>query len=255
MMRRRNTEARLAREADGTLRESERRELADQIGASPELAAELELQGQAVSLMQQLSTEQAPPELHASIQSLVAAEPAPRPRARGTWRLAPVAAVAVAVIALVAVLLSSGSSSTPSVKQAALLALRASTEPSPAESPGRSAVLLRKVDGISFPYWQHDLGWSTSGARNDRYAGRSATTVFYSAAGASAGAARVGYTILSGDALPLPKAPAVEHGGVPYYVLSDHGATVVTWRRNGHTCILAARGVAPQTLLHLAAWA
>ena len=111
------------------------------------------------------------------------------------------------------------------------------------------------MDGISFPYWRHDLGWSTSGARSDRFAGRSATTVFYTGPSPSGGTARVGYTILSGDALPLPKAPAVEHRGVRYYVLSDHGATVVTWRRNGHTCILAARGVAPRTLLHLAAWA
>lgn len=255
MMRRRKTEAWLAREADGTLGESERRRLAEQVKASPELAAERDLQAQGLSLMQQLGIEQAPPELHAGVQSLLAGQPTSAARPRRAWRLAPVAAAAVAVIALAAVLLSGGSSSAPSVNQAAQLALLAPTQPSPTESPDHHAVLMRKVDGISFPYWRHNLGWSTSGARADRYAGHSATTVFYTAPRPSGGTARVGYTILSGNALPLPKAPAVEHAGVRYYVLGDHGATVLTWRRNGHTCILAARGLAPRTLLHLAAWA
>ncbi len=254
-MRRKNTEARIAREADGTLPESERSELAAQLEASPELAGELELQREALSLMSRLDAQQAPPALHASVQSLMAAEPAARPRAHRSWRLAPAVAMAVAVVAVAAVLLSGGSSSAPSVNQAATLALRQPTQPPPQESTGRSAVLQRQVDGISFPYWHHDLGWSTSGARSDTFAGRSASTVFYTGPSPSGGTARVGYTILSGDALPLPKAPTVEQHGVRYYVLSDQGATVVTWRRNGHTCILAARGLAPETLLHLAAWA
>ena len=165
------------------------------------------------------------------------------------------AAAAVAAVALVAVLLASSGSSAPTVKQAALLALRQPTEPSPAESPDRRPTLQRKAAGIAFPYWRHDLGWSTSGARSDSYAGRSATTVFYTARKPGRGhrAGRLHDPLR--DALPLPKAAAVEHRGVRYLVLSDHGATIVTWRRNGHTCILAARGVAPKTLLHLAAWA
>lgn len=260
-MRRRKAEERLARAADGTLSEADRRELEAEVATSPELGEELRLQGRALTLMHALNDEPAPAELHASVQSLLADVPAERPRARrswrarGSWRLAPVAAAALVVVALVAVLLSSGSSSKPTVNQAALLALRQPTEPSPAESPGSKPTLQRQAAGIPFPYWKHELGWTTSGARVDRFAGRPATTVFYSAPKPSGGTARVGYTILSGTALPLPKAPAVEHHGVRYYVLSDHGATVVTWRRDGHTCILAARGLAPQTLLHLAAWA
>ena len=160
-----------------------------------------------------------------------------------------------AVVALVAVLVSGNGSSTPTVKQAALLALRQPTQPSPAESPTGGAVLERTQGGIRFPYWQHELGWTTSGARSDSFAGRSASTVFYTAKSPSGATARVGYTILSGTALPLPRATAVEQKGTRYYVLSDNGATVVTWRRLGHTCILAARGLGPGTLLHLAAWA
>ena len=238
MMRPRKPDARLARGADGTLSEPERRELERQLETSPELTSELELQQQALSLMRGLDAEQAPAELHASVQALIAAERAPQPRARSrVWRLAPAAVAAVAVIALVAVILSSGSSSTPSVNKAAQLALLRPTEPSPAESPGRSATLTRAVGGISFPYWRHELGWSTSGARNDSYGGRSATTVFYTGPNGSGGTARVGYTILSGTALPLPNgAGVVERGGTRYYVLGEGGATVVTWRRNGHTC-------------------
>jgi hypothetical protein len=255
MMRPRKAEARLARAADGSLCESDRRELEAEVRASPEIAEELRLQGQAITFMRALDAEQAPAELHASVQSLVAAESSQKTRPRSSRRLVPVAAAAVAAVALVAVLLASSGSSAPTVNQAALLALRQPTEPAPAESPGRSPKLQRAAAGITFPYWRHELGWNTSGARNDRFASRSATTVFYTPASPAGGTARVGYTILSGTALALPKAHAVEHRGVRYLVLSDHGATVVTWRRNGHTCILAARGVAPKTLLHLAAWA
>jgi len=255
MMRRKKAEAWIAREADGTLPQANRQELATALEASPELAGELELQGQALSLMRGLDAEQAPPELHASVQSMVAARPAAAAPARRSWRLAPVLAMAVLVIALAAVLLSGGSSSTPTVSQAALLALREPTQPAPRESTDGHATLQRGVDGISFPYWRHTLGWSSTGARSDNFAGHAATTVFYAGPNASSGNATVGYTILSGDALPLPKGTPIEHRGVRYYVLHDHGATVVTWRREGHTCILAARGVAPGTLLHLAAWA
>ena len=255
MMRRRKAEAQLARAADGTLREGDRRELEARIDASPELAEELRLQTRALTLMQTLADEPAPAELHASVQSLIADAPTRQGPPRRSWRLVPVAVAAVAVVALLAVLLSGGGSSAPTVNQAATLALRQPTEPSPVESPGPKPTLQREAAGISFPYWRDSLGWSTSGARSDTFAGRSATTVFYTAPNASGGTARVGYTILSGAALPLPKAPAVEHAGTRYLVISDNGATVVTWRRNGHTCILAARGVAPKTLLHLAAWA
>ncbi len=254
MMRRRKEEARLAREADGTLDESRRRELAGDLEASPELAGELRRQECALELMAQLNAEPAPPELHAAVRSLLADSPDPRTsRPRGR-RLAPAAAVALAAVALVAVLLASSGSSAPTVKTAALLALRQPTEASPQEIPGQR-LLKRRAAGISFPYWEDDLGWNTSGARNDSYAGHSATTVFYTSTLPSGGTARVGYTILSGSALPLPHAPAVENGGTRYFVIDDGGATVVTWRRDGHTCILAARGVTPGTLLHLAAWA
>jgi hypothetical protein len=109
---------------------------------------------------------------------------------------------------------------------------------------------MRSVDGIHFPYWEHALGWRASGARVDEVAGHQSTTVFYT----SAGNARVGYTILAGRALPVPAGQTLDRGGIVFHVLGNHGTTVLTWRRAGHTCILAARGVPPGTLARLASW-
>ena len=39
-----------------------------------------------------------------------------------------------------------------------------------------------------------------------------------------------------------------------YRVLHTGGTTVVTWLRDGHTCILAARGVDASVLVDLATW-
>jgi len=253
MMRRRKAEAWLAREADGSLDGSRHRQLTEQL-TDPELAAELHSQERARELIGRLDSEPAPAELHAAVAALVAEAPAPRAAKPSARRLVPVAAVAIAAVALVAVLLAGGGSSTPTLHQAALLALRQPTEAAPQQIPGRR-VLARTAAGIPFPYWQDDLGWITSGARRDSVAGRSATTVFYTSTLPSGRPARVGYTIVSGGALPLPGGTTVDRAGVRYSVLADGGATVVTWRRDGHTCILAARGVAPGTLLHLATWA
>jgi hypothetical protein len=78
--------------------------------------------------------------------------------------------------------------------------------------------------------------------------------VFYTPVAATGGS-RVGYTIVAGRALPIPDAPTITRHGIHFRVLTDNGATVLTWRRAGHTCILAARGVAAGTLAHLASWA
>jgi hypothetical protein len=42
---------------------------------------------------------------------------------------------------------------------------------------------------------------------------------------------------------------------VQLYVVEDKGRRVVTWERNGHTCVLSAPLAVPeQKLLDLAAW-
>jgi hypothetical protein len=37
-------------------------------------------------------------------------------------------------------------------------------------------------------------------------------------------------------------------------VLSQSGATIVTWQRGGHLCVVSGRGVSAHTLLSLASW-
>jgi hypothetical protein len=41
--------------------------------------------------------------------------------------------------------------------------------------------------------------------------------------------------------------------GIRYVFVSSGGAQIITWRRDGHTCVIAGRSVARRTLLALAA--
>ena len=60
---------------------------------------------------------------------------------------------------------------------------------------------------------------------------------------------RVGYAIASGDALPVSGGRTVGR----FRVLRVGGADVVTWKRDGRTCILASRDIGPDVMLRLAA--
>jgi hypothetical protein len=107
------------------------------------------------------------------------------------------------------------------------------------------------VEGIPFPYWREKFGWRSSGSRLDRRDGRSIQTVFYS----DAAGRRVGYAIVGGR-----PAPSVGRGevrwlsGTPYHLTTVAGASVVSWVRDGHLCVVSGRGVSPETLLALASW-
>ena len=87
--------------------------------------------------------------------------------------------------------------------------------------------------------------------RSDELGGRTVTTVFY----ANAAGRRIGYSIVDGQALALPIGgrAAVWHG-TRFDVLHQGVSTVVTWRRDGHTCILVGSRVGAKTLLTLADW-
>jgi hypothetical protein len=52
--------------------------------------------------------------------------------------------------------------------------------------------------------------------------------------------------------LPVQGASTVERRGVRLRVIKSGGATIVTWLRSGHTCILAARGESAGALIALA---
>jgi hypothetical protein len=110
-----------------------------------------------------------------------------------------------------------------------------------------------QVDGVAFPNYTYAWPrWRTVGARQDRIDGRDATTVVYRGP-----LGDVGYTIVAGKPLAEPEgARYVSAGGLRLAVVRRDGATVVTWRRDGHTCVLAGRGPGVERqLVRFATWA
>jgi hypothetical protein len=200
--------------------------------------------------------EPAPQRLHARVEAMVA-EHAERPMtlreglAGARLRLGALAAGGAAVGAAVALALGGAGGAALSVGQAAAVTLRPATLPAPSESHSDEAQLNAAVDGVSFPYWEDHFGWRSSGSREDTVAGRRVRTVFYT----NGKGQQVGYAIVSGT--PAPKMPAGEtrwREGTAYHLTTSGGANVVTWHRDGHLCVVAARGVSPEKLLTLASW-
>jgi len=152
--------------------------------------------------------------------------------------------------AVVAVVLLVGGGGAPSVLATASLAARGPVLPAPQEDSAHK-LLKTSVDGVPFPYWG-GLKWESVGARDDKIEGREARTVYY----ANPAGVRAAYTILGGDAIDPPSdAGKRTDKGVQLFVVEDKGRRVVTWERNGHTCVLSAPMTVPeQKLLDLAAW-
>jgi hypothetical protein len=176
-----------------------------------------------------------------------AAAPARRRRLFGV--LIPAGGVVTA--AVVAVVLAVGGGGAPSVLATASLAARGPVLPAPEENKANKALLDSSIEGVPFPYWG-ELKWESVGARDDEIEGRAAKTVYY----ANPKGVRAAYTILAGDAIDPPSDAAKRMDkGVRLFVVTDNGRRVVTWERNGHTCVLSAPlSVPEQKLLDLAAW-
>ncbi len=203
----------------------------------------------------------APESLHRRIESMVASHQSqfvPRSSGRGVRRFSPLglasagAVAAAVVVAAIAVGLGGGSGApTVSFSQAAASTLRAATLPAPPENQADHAQLAVAVDGVPFPYWEDRFGWHSTGSRTDRVDGRSITTVFYS----DSSGQRIGYAILAGTPAPQAAGGVIAwRGGVSYRLLTESGAAVVTWLRDGHLCMVSGRGVSNATLLRLASW-
>lgn len=237
--------------ADGSLTGERRARMLAQIEGSPELAAALEQQEQALALIRSAEVT-APEELHARVREMVSA---PRGRRR-SWRptaglafgpgLAGAAAALAAAAVVVGVAVERGSSGL-TFGEASALALRPATMAAPSESAA-STWLPVSVEGVRFPYWGR--AWRVSGERIDRLDGQSVTTVFYE----SRFGTRVGYAIVAGHPPAAGGGRVVVHNGVAYRLLSQNGAPTITWLRAGHACIISGRGVSDATLLRLASW-
>jgi hypothetical protein len=170
--------------------------------------------------------------------------------ARRRWALGGSFA-AVAAAAVLAVVLVGGGGGGPSVTQAAELARLGPAAPAPAVSSAHPGQLARSVGGVVYPSWQDEFPWHASGAREDKLEGRRAVTVFYE----NPAHARIGYTIVDGEALDEPSGPGLRQGDEHYVVLKRGARTIVTWRRGGHTCVLSGPASVPRAkLLALASW-
>jgi hypothetical protein len=86
--------------------------------------------------------------------------------------------------------------------------------------------------------------WSAVGQRLDTVAGRRARTVIWRHDGTG-----VHYAIVGGDPIDQPKGRTVWSGGHPYIVLRNGDTTIVTWRAEGHTCVLASKEASAPEML------
>jgi anti-sigma factor RsiW len=175
----------------------------------------------------------------------------PRAASRRRWGVfAPVAAVVAA--AIVAVVLVTGGSGAPSVLATASLAAKGPILPAPEENTQTGATLKAAVEGTPFPYWGDSFQWEAVGARDDKIKGRKAKTVYYR----NDNGVRAAYTILGGDAIDHASgAHKVNHNGTKLWVTTKDGRRIVTWQRNGHTCVMSAPASLPaEKLFDLASW-
>src|SRR5579884_160534 len=239
--------AELSALADGSLDPTRREEVEAWIASSPALIDLYERERAAVRLLHQAAVERAPAQLHLRIEGQRATR-ARRPRMRMGY-VAVAGAIAAAAIAVVLVL-PGGAPGSPSVSQAAGLALRGPSAPAPApDSMDPRAKLAEHFQEVYFPNWSATLGWRAVGMRQDRLDGRPTTTVYY-----QRGDELVAYTIVGAPALSPPSAPVTRSNGYQLRVFSQAGRAVVTWRRAGHTCVLSAAGVPVSMLERLAGW-
>ena len=251
------TDAQLARLADGSLPVGERESLRERAASSPELAAARDEQARAVALLRSTDEVVASAALRASVQG-ISDGAAFRARERGPNRL-PLAgsrrrhslfmpaATALAIV-VAAVVVKAGGTGTPTVGQTARLALAPAMAPAPRPDASDRRLLALRVGDVPFPSYVRTLGWDAIGARRDTLHGRRVTTVFYRARDGT----RVGYAIVAGRMLADPSGPSQTIHGVRYVLGTVGSARLVTWWRDGHTCVIAGPRVGDATLLALA---
>ncbi|HEX3977346.1 MAG TPA: hypothetical protein VHW96_13855 [Solirubrobacteraceae bacterium] len=194
------------------------------------------------SLMDELEREvHAPRRLRLQIE-------AARARRRPALAGLPVAMAGALATALLAVLLIPGGPAAPSLSQAAALATRGAAGAPPAPDPDDPGVKLSEnVNDVYFPNWTSTLGWRPTGLRRDLLDLHRAVTVYY-----AYGTRRLAYTILSTPALAQPAAAVTVENGMTVRTLTLHGRLLVTWRRDGSTCILTGANVSAAQLRRLA---
>ena len=235
--------------ADGSLDPARRPQVEARIAASAELTALYERERRVVQMLHHAAaTNRAPARLRERIE---AQRPKPAALARRRFAYAGALAGALAAVALALVLiLPGGTPGSPSVSAAAALADKGANQPAPEPNPqDPEAKLGNSVQDVYFPNWQRTFHAIAVGQRTDGLAGRQAVTVYYRLRGKL-----VAYTIVGPPALAQPSAKVTRMNGVEMRTLTLQGRTVVTWRRDGHTCVLSGPGLETLQLQRLAAW-
>jgi hypothetical protein len=243
-------EAELAAFADGQLDAPQRADLERRLAQDAGLAHAYERQRAGmVAIVTATESVSAPLALRSRIEAMQRGEAAPRPRRRwrpsfGRWM--PAAGLAAAAAVALVVVLLGGPPSTSAM-------LAAATRPPAAAvslDPTQPALLRDRVETVRFPNFEGKFGWEATGVRTDEIGGRQTKTVFYRHEGR-----RIAYTIVEGEALPWPEdAAETTRDGVEMQTFKDGDRTVVTWRRDGRTCVLSATNVPTDELLTLASW-
>ena len=197
----------------------------------------------AVRIRAAAASVQAPPSLRAAL----AVGPQRAARRRPAPRLIALGGAALALVAVVLALAPGGHDPAATVASAASAALRPPTQPAPRGADGALSV---SAAGVRFPDYGAGAHWRPVGTRTDRLGGRTTVSVAYrGAAGAQAG-----YAIVDGAPLPVPAgARRIVYEGVSIAVIERDGLRIVTWRRGGRTCVVAARATSLDRLLDLAA--
>ncbi len=245
-------EAELAALADGRLDAARTAALEARLAEDPQLADAMARQRAGLTAIAAArESSSAPLALRTRVEEMQrkATEPRPRPRLRlpSPRRWLPVAGLAAAAaVAVIVVLALGGAPATGDFVTAALRPPVAAV----AVDPGQPALLQEEQDGVRFPNYEGKLGWSAEGTRTDEIEGRDTRTVFYRHEGRD-----VAYTIVSGEMLEWPEdAAKTVRDGVEMRTFKDGDRTVVTWRREGRTCVMSGEDVPTETLVELAAW-
>jgi hypothetical protein len=169
-------------------------------------------------------------------------QPARRPR---LW--APATAAVAAGIALAVFVVALTSTGDEGMRAFASISARPATQATP---PSDGKLLDREFDGVAYPDWSREFGWMAEGARTDEIDGRRAETVFYMHHGH-----RIAYTVIAGEPLEPPEGATTRRvGGLTLVQFRDGPRDVVTFERNGRTCVLEGEVISAATRVELASW-
>jgi len=235
----------LASLSDGSLQGYERIDLDARLATSPTLRAALERQRAGAAALRSVDLV-APAELRARVAR---ARASARPSRRRRLTIAGPFAAAAAAAALVAILVLPSGADSPTVPTVASLYQRVPAE-AVGVDPSNAKLLSAEVEGVPFPNWRGEFGWLASGTRTDRIGDRATRTVFYRHADK-----RIAYTIVTGDGIRAPDGSKTARlNGVSLHSFDSGNRRVVSWWRDGRTCVLSASGVGEHELLTLASW-